>query len=145
MSPFCRERKEGPEKASDSSRALQLVCFRDSAWPPVWEATWVDSAVKKSARVVLGIERALFSRRFQTGPCPCHGSCRRKRQQHLGCVRGKEARVHSAGRESPSVCISFAERRMGALSRHGPSCSMNGTLELTLQSFLKLLIGLAVY
>lgn len=57
---------------------------------------------------------------------------------------GEEARVHSSGRERPSVSILCAVRRMGVLGRHGPSCSMNGALELTLQSFLKLLIGLAV-
>lgn len=56
---------------------------------------------------------------------------------------GEEARVHSLGRERP-VSILCAVRRMGVLGRHGPSCSMNGALELTLQSFLKLLIGLAV-
>lgn len=78
-SPFCRERNESPEKASDSSRALQLVHSHDTTYSarlPAWKATWVDGAVKISLMLCLGWKALYFLPIFRQTPAPAMGAAR---------------------------------------------------------------------
>lgn len=91
------------------------------------------------------MQRALASR-FLDGliPHPWELADQRMWQWHVD-VCGARRQEHILQREREPLCaLLFCCEKNGALGRHGPSCSVNGALELTLWSFLKLLIGLAV-
>lgn len=89
------------------------------------------------------MERALASPLLD-GPIPQPWELADQRmwQWHLDMC-GARRQEHILQGESLCTLLICWEKK-GALGRHGPSCSVNGALELTLRSFLKLLIGLAV-
>lgn len=108
-----------------------------SAQLSAWETAWVGRAVKISLVLHLG-----FPPVFGQAHSPALGAARGNGNSVLDVCGGEEARG-----ERESFCVRaflLAVRRMRVRGRHRPSCSMNGALALTLQNFLKLLIGLAV-